>query len=205
VRASTAAPTYFDPESIKVADGVEGAFVDGGASPHNNPSLQLLMLATLSGHAFNWPMGADRLLLVSVGTGGREPALEAKKVMKMKAAELGIRSLSSLMDDASALNEQILQWLSRSPTARIIDREVGDLANDVLGGGAPWLTYLRYDAKLDGDWLRSELGLSFREKDLASVHEMDKPENIETLAQIGKAAAERLVEDRHFDHTFDIA
>ena len=33
VRASTAAPTYFDPEEIDVGDGVEGAFVDGGREP----------------------------------------------------------------------------------------------------------------------------------------------------------------------------
>ena len=28
---------------------------------------------------------------------------------------------------------------------------MGDLSNDVLGGGAPWLTYLRYDAQLGQD------------------------------------------------------
>lgn len=205
VRASTAAPTYFEPESIRVAEGTEGAFVDGGVSPHNNPALQLLMLASLSGHALGWPLGAKDLQLVSIGTGAKEPRLPAEEVMSMKAAELGIRALSSLMDDAGALNEQILQWLSRSPTARTIDREVGDLSNDVMGGAAPWLTYLRYDAQLDADWLERELGLRFDRKELESVYEMDKPENMKTLARIGAAAAERLVEERHFDRDFDVA
>ena len=45
VRASTAAPTYFDPERIKISsrDGlvVDGEFVDGGVSPFNDPALQL--------------------------------------------------------------------------------------------------------------------------------------------------------------------
>jgi patatin-like phospholipase/acyl hydrolase len=41
VRASTAAPTYFEPELIDVASDVDarlvkGAFVDGGVSPHGN-------------------------------------------------------------------------------------------------------------------------------------------------------------------------
>jgi hypothetical protein len=204
VRASTAAPTYFEPESIRVAQGTEGAFVDGGVSPHNNPSLQLLMLATLSGHGLGWPLGEKELLLVSLGTGSKEPRIPATDVMDMMPAELGIRALSSLMDDASALNEQLLQWLSRSPTARSIDREVGDLSNDVLGGGAPWLSYLRYDARLDSEWLENELGLRLGKKKLESVHEMDNPENMQTLAEIGAAAAQRLVEDRHFDREFDV-
>ena len=56
VRASTAAPTYFAPEAIAIhsRDGapVEGAFVDGGVTPFNDPALQLLMLAALQGHGF---------------------------------------------------------------------------------------------------------------------------------------------------------
>ena len=39
LRASTAAPTYFKPETIAVAEGVTGLFVDGGVSPYNNPAL----------------------------------------------------------------------------------------------------------------------------------------------------------------------
>ncbi len=61
VRASTAAPTYFAPEEIVVhsRDGtpVDGAFVDGGVTPFNDPALQLLMLAALQGHGFCWPDG----------------------------------------------------------------------------------------------------------------------------------------------------
>jgi uncharacterized protein len=45
VRASTAAPHYFDPELIQISPQVSGAFVDGGVSPYNNPAMQLLMLA----------------------------------------------------------------------------------------------------------------------------------------------------------------
>lgn len=204
VRASTAAPTYFEPEAVSVAKGVEGAFVDGGVSPHNNPSLQLLMLACLSGHAIGWPVGADRLLLVSFGTGSWETKLSKRQVMGMTPAELGLRSLASLMNDASALNEQLLQWLSRSPVARSIDREVGDLSSDVLGGGAPWLTYLRYEVWLEQEWLESELGLSFSPKKVLSLREMDDPKNLDTLAEIGQAAAPRLMEESHLPSSFDL-
>ena len=53
VRASTAAPTFFAPEKISIHssgspeyEDVEGFFVDGGCSPHNNPSLQACLLYT---------------------------------------------------------------------------------------------------------------------------------------------------------------
>jgi hypothetical protein len=199
VRASTAAPTFFEPERIKAADGVEGAFVDGGVSPHNNPALQLLMLATLQGHELRWPTGADQLLLVSLGTGSKTLALDANEVMDMKAAELGVRGLASLMDDASALNETLLQWMSSSDTAHAIDREVGDLSGDILGGGKPLLTYLRYDVRFDDPALKDKLS----PEQLKTIADMDRAENMDKLVEIGKAAAGR-IEDRHFGRGFDI-
>jgi len=141
---------------------------------------------------------------VSLGTGSAELKLETKEVMDMKALILAGRSLATLMDDASALNELVLQWLSRSPTARLIDREVGDLSNDVLGGGSPWLTYLRYESWLDSDWLRRVLRLDYTDSQLEALLAMDKPENMEDLIRIGEAAGEFLVEPRHFGSEFDV-
>jgi len=203
VRASTAAPHYFEPERIQVTDELEGAFVDGGVSPHNNPALQLLMLANLDGYGFGWPLGAEKILLVSIGTGSAESSLSADDVMGMKAVELAARSLAAMMGDASALNETVLQWMSRSPTARVIDREVGDLSNDVVGAASPWLTYLRYEAWLDSDWLARELKLDYDDEQLVSLLAMDKPENMRDLIAIGRAAGEFLVEPRHFGSGFD--
>ena len=78
VRASTAAPHFFRPEQLVVGSMIDeegrlleerGEFVDGAVSTANNPSLQLLKTALLDGFAFRWTTGADRLQLVSVGTG----------------------------------------------------------------------------------------------------------------------------------------
>jgi len=198
VRASTAAPHYFEPEEIEISRDTRGAFVDGGISPHNNPALQLLMLATLGGHELNWRWGADRLMLVSVGTGSVELKLQPQDVMKMKALELAARSLASLMNDASNLNETLLQWFSRCPTSREIDREMGNLDADLLGGGKPLLTYLRYDAWLERDWLRDRLGMELSEEELESLAEMDKPENMARLIEIGRETGVRLVRPEHF-------
>ena len=206
VRASTAAPHYFDPERFVVgrdADGKEqtGLFVDGGVSPHNNPALQLLMLAWLRGYALQWPSGADQLLLVSCGTGINETAMDATK--SQVAGVEAIVGLASLMDDALALNEQMLQWMSVSPTARVIDREVGDLSTDLPGGGPALLTYLRYNAHLDGDWLRANVRPDYRDADAKALREMDQPENMPRLIEIGQAVA-RKVEEGHFPPNFDL-
>jgi hypothetical protein len=177
--------------------------VDGGVSPYNNPALQLLMLASLKNHGLNWPVGSENLQIVSLGTGTSTPVLQQEKVMKMSAVELGVRGLSSLMDDNAALNEQLLQWMSDSPTARSIDSEVGDLKLDILGGGKPLLTYLRYNVEFDSAWLKDKLGVEYTAEQLELISQMDKPENMDDLINIGKAA-DVLIEDAHFQKQFDI-
>lgn len=57
VRASTAAPSYFEPEIIDVGAGQQGIFVDGGLSMMNNPSLKLFLVATLKGFRLDWQGG----------------------------------------------------------------------------------------------------------------------------------------------------
>jgi hypothetical protein len=138
-------------------------------------------------------------LLVSLGTGSKTFALDQQDVMDMKAVELGVRGLSSLMDDTSALNELLLQWMSSSETAHEIDSEIGDLSGDLLGGGKPLLTYLRYDVQFDDAWLKDKLS----PEQLESIAEMDRAENMDKLVEIGKAAADR-IEDGHFGRGFDI-
>src|SRR5262245_33032813 len=85
VRASTAAPVFFDSEHITIttpegARAAAGNFVDGGVSPFNNPALQALMYATLDGYRVGWPLGADKLLIVSVGTGASDPSVAPYKL-----------------------------------------------------------------------------------------------------------------------------
>ena len=201
VRASTAAPLYFDPERIALAPGVEGLFVDGGVSTANNPALQLLMLATMEGYALQWPFGAENLLLVSVGT-GRKPASIAAGG-KTPAIQMAVQSLMSVMNDCDWLNQAILQWISESPTAWEIDAEVGDLRNDSLGGQT-LLRYLRYNVLFDSQWLRARLGIEIGEKEVIKLDSPDKPANIELLAQLGRWAADKQVLEEHLPASFDL-
>ena len=204
VRASTAAPDYFDPERITIAQlpghaPVYGDFVDGGVSPFNNPALQAFMYATLGGYRIKWPTGRDNILLVSVGTGATDPMVRRSEV----AAAHAFRALLSLMDDCAALQEILLQWMSESATARKIDSELGALEGD-LPGGAPLLSYLRYNLDLQPAAIRSLLGDEANTIALENLSAIDAPENMAALHRLGTVAGQRNCHGEDFPAVFDL-
>jgi hypothetical protein len=198
VRASTAAPSFFDPEHIAIGEGVEGEFVDGGVSPFNNPALQAVMYATLDGYRIGWPSGAERLMVVSIGTGTADPRVQRSSLAALHA----INSLKALMDDCANLQETLLQWMSASPQARTIDRELGDLRHDLIGGRA-LLSYLRYNVDLSRDEVH-KLDPALDDELIARLSEMDAPENMETLFRLGGLVAAREVQSDDFPAVFDL-
>jgi hypothetical protein len=113
-----------------------------------------------------------------------------------------MRSLASIMDDCSELVETTMQWLSQSPTAREIDREMGTVQPAL--GGAPRLSYLRYNVTLEPEWFRKHLALDWSADKVAALAAMDKPENMAALDEVGKVAGAKLVEGRHFPAAFDL-
>ena len=148
-------------------------------------------------------MGADQLQLAPLGTGSKTVALRQNDVMNMPAAELGVRGLSSLMDDASALERAVVamdvverdgapdrqrdrRFERRHPRRRQAAADVPALQRTVRRGLA-----------------QDKLKLTLDGKQPASIAEMDRAENMDTLVQIGKAASV-LIEDRHFGRGFDI-
>jgi patatin-like phospholipase/acyl hydrolase len=198
VRASTAAPTYFAPQLIDVGKGELGAFVDGGVSMCNNPGLLLLTVATLKGFKFNWSLGEENLMLVSVGTGYSIFRKHNTEITDSWMLSWAKTVPDMLMQDASWQNQVILQWLSNSPTACHIDTEMGDLKNDFLGG-KPLIKYLRYNFPITQNDLNGlKLGRDFTEGDVKDITEMSNAHNKELLYEIGKAAAEKEVMEAHF-------
>jgi uncharacterized protein len=205
VRASTAAPAYFDSQQITIARSAAGAkavtgeFVDGGVSPFNNPALMAMMYATMIGYRINWPTGEDKLLVVSIGTGAADPTVTHASL----AAKQAVDALLSLMNDSATLQEMLLQWLSDGATARRINREVGDLQGDVLNGLAA-LTYRRYNVDLRAASVQ-ELEPALQDpKLIESLSAMDSPANMTTLHRLGVLAAQRDIKAEHFPAAFDL-
>ncbi len=208
VRASTAAPTYFEPEEIAISsrDGtvLNAAFVDGGVTPFNDPALQLLMLAALQGHGFRWRTGQDRLLLISVGTGFTQQTYATQDLLTAPAAKQGLMALQSLMNDCERVNRTSLQWLTDCLTPSIIDRAVGDMKLDSENG--PQLaTYARYNVMLDAAWLKSELQVDLTPAKVTQIAQMDNPANMGELAALGQTAAKAQVKTEHLPAAFDLA
>lgn len=170
----------------------------GGMSPLNNPSLQALMYATLDGYRIGWPTGADKLLLVSIGTGIADPQVKKASL----AVEPAVKALFALMDDCASLQETQLQWMSASPTAREIDRELGDLRHDLVAG-TPLLSYLRYNVDLSKESVRQH-NPSVNDDQIVGLSEMDAPANMKILHGLGIVAAARDIHSYDFPSHFDL-
>lgn len=204
VRSSTAAPRFFDPERIEISRGkagetpVVGDFVDGGVSPFNNPALQAVMYATLDGYRIGWTTGADKLLVVSIGTGSRDLKVAPAKL----AADNALKSLLSLMDDCANLVETLLQWMSTSQTARVIDSELDNLRHDLIAP-APLISYLRYNVALTKVAL-AQIGMEFDDEKIEDLSAMDDPGNMKILQEIGAKAAKQQLRAEDFPSNFDL-
>lgn len=213
LRATSAAPTYFLPKSIHVGGNEIGAFVDGGVSLANNPSFLLFLVTTLEGFPFHWSVGEDKLQIVSVGTGTFKKKIQTDKVKDLGPLDWAKNLPDVFMEDAQYFNQMLLQAMSESPTAREIDRMVGDLRNDRFMG-SKLISYLRYNVSMDmrsGEEKESgaktfkldEYGFNFDSKKVASLREMDKAENRYDLADIGEKAAVE-IKPEHFAPQFDL-
>jgi hypothetical protein len=203
VRASTAAPSFFDAEPIDIANGADGTpltgtFVDGGVSTANNPSLLAFRFVTLEGYNVKWQTGEDQLLLVSVGTGTPNPS-SVPSVIPGKAA---LEALLGLMSDCNAEIETMMQWLGRTDTGRTIDSEIGALEADHWSG-KKFLTYQRYNVELSAGGVNGPLAVGLSDDELDAVQKMDAPKNVPILEKIGRKLSET-VKPHHFPGTFDL-
>jgi len=187
LRASTAAPTYYEPESIRIHEDLEGLFIDGGVSPFNNPALLMFQMATTQAYGYGWPTGVDRLQLVSIGA-GITSGLPTTQPSRMLSGALGLYALRSIMTDCSWQAQGLLQWFGHCPQPWVIDSEMGTLADESLASH-PLLTYLRYDVELTPEWLERELGMNLSQKEVRTLTNIDRPELCDTYLQIGRRAA----------------
>src|SRR3954469_17341425 len=194
VRASTAAPTFFPPEVVVLAEGTPNqysfVFVDGGVTTYNNPAFLAFQMATAAPYRVGWPTGAENLLGVSVGTGNAprtRPSLEAGDLWLLDHA----RNIpSALMNAASAGWDMTCRILGECRFGGPIDREFGDgLVGP--GGAANWtgpkqFSYVRYDPDVTSEGLRA-LGLDGIRPETLQV--MDSVEFVADIQRVGQAYA----------------
>ena len=200
IRASTAAPFYFGPERIPVSSLDTGVFIDGGVTPHNNPTIALLMLATMNAYGLRWPPSQDGLLLVSIGAGAFKVTVPSKRLKWRPASGFAFTALKGLIGDCQVSNHTMLQWLGHSRMPWVLNSEIGDLAHENLAG-RPLFSYQRYDIHLDRKWLKEELGFEISPKQERAIRAMDDPAIMPLLSTLATAAALKQVRPEHFGIT----
>jgi hypothetical protein len=181
VRASTAAPHFFDPE----------------VTPFNNPSLALFQMATFKPFGICWPTGPDRLSVTSVGTGTYRPRFSYAEEGVGRFAKLAYYALMSLMTDAESLTLAQMQWMGKCLTEWKINSEVGSLCGEMPQGGKMF-SFMRYDVKLETGWLREELDIKVSEADAERYRGMDNPAIVHEIYEIAKVAAAKQVKPEHW-------
>lgn len=203
IRASSAAPPFFEAEVIEVSPGQKGAFLDGSISTAKNPALTLFFIATLKGFHLNWSTGADQLLLVSVGTGTWKERVDPQEIVRGKVWDWAQKVPDLLMSSSDLQNQLLLQVLSTSPTLQVINREVGDLSNDWITP-EPLMTYLRYDAWLEATKLQ-EIGLPELASKAVAMRDLTNAALRYELARVGERTAETQIKAEHFSPVFDLS
>jgi hypothetical protein len=194
VRASTAAPTYFAPETVTLGSRTF-LFDDGATTPYGNPAFQLFLMATVPSYNLNWPTGENQMLLVSVGTGDfsfARPTLRGHgdHLWHMMSAIPGV-----LIRNISIYQDSLCRVFGTCRAGPPIDSEIGDLVGCNLGPVSPKLfTYLRYDADLSAAGL-VKLGLTTVRP--ADVIKLDSTRHMSELQAVGRAVATTVGPD-HF-------
>jgi hypothetical protein len=189
--------------SVDLARERELAFVDGGVTMYNNPAFQMFLMATLNHYwalkpEARWQPGAERMLVVSVGTGTSPDTRSGLEPDEKNLLFNAMAIPSALM--FAALNEQDLlcRVFGDCRAGDPIDREVGDLIGTVglLRDGQKLFTYLRYNAELTREGLDA-LGCADIEPE--AVQKLDSIDSILELRAVGKRVAETKVMERHFE------
>lgn len=194
VRASTAAPTYFPPETVKV--GTKNfIFVDGGVTTYNNPSFLAFVTATTGPYHVDWKTGEDAMLLVSVGTGTCPKEDYNLRTWQMNILHSAVNVPSSLMNAAQAGQDLFCRVFGKCLVGDPIDRELGDLIGQTGPVSPKLFTYLRYDPDTTQEGL-NRLGLPHVAA--GHVQTLDSVDYIDEIQQVGKALAKQRVKPEHF-------
>jgi uncharacterized protein len=194
VRASTAAPTYFPPESVTVGPR-NFIFVDGAVTVFNNPAFQLFLMAALDVYGLGWKADERELLLISVGTGASPQATAGLQPGQMNLLFNASSVPAGLMSAAQAEQDMLCRVFGRCRHGTPIDLELGDLCAGPGILDRRMFSYVRYNADLTRKGL-DDLGLPDIQPE--QVHRLDSVEYIGDLHRVGNRVGLE-VDAGHFD------
>jgi hypothetical protein len=189
VRASTAAPVYFDPEEITLG-GKLHIFVDGALTPYNNPALIAALTATLPSYNVNWEPGTEKIRLISIGTIRVSSAAFKTKAKQMWLGYQLPRIPAALVQGIAVEQDYLCRCLGECIFGEQIDSEIGNLVGMPLPGPR-WFSYVRYN--------RSYLGKEAEKllSDGSLLAKLDAVSAIPILREVGREYAAQNVKLEH--------
>lgn len=200
VRASTAAPVYFPPETLEWDPSDPSktfSFVDGGVTPYNNPAFLLYRMATQAPYKLDWKTGENNLLIVSIGTGSSTSEGDYKNILHSATQLPG-----NLMYAMSVDQDINCRTVGKCKFGAPIDKELHDLIPMDEEGNLELensksdrhFSYVRYNADLSQKGL---IALGLNDIDPEKVQKMDSVEYISELRKVGEAVAREQVDLNH--------
>jgi predicted acylesterase/phospholipase RssA len=195
IRASSAAPTYFPPRSLHVAN-TSNEFIDGGMSSYNNPSFQLFLEATQPAYGIGWTPGEQNILLISVGTGFSSEKIPYPKARSYKALNWAPYAIGSFMDSANLQQNTLMQLMSQ----RRPDKKTESTTDFISDHFKSLLTYHRYTISFSRERFKR---LHLDDINVDKVQALDCIDQIPALQRIGQAIAREQVQEDDFKGFFD--
>jgi uncharacterized protein len=189
VRASTAAPVYFDPEEIMLG-GKRHVFVDGAMTPYNNPALIAALTAILPCYNLNWETGPDRIRLISVGTIRFALAAADKNIRRMWVGYNLPRIPLALIQGIGLEQDYLCRCFGQCLHGEDLDDEIGNLENASLPG-RNWFSYVRYNRS----FLRKEVEELLRQH--PQLAQIDAVHAMPLLKELGQTYAQEHVKVEH--------
>jgi len=230
VQASAAAPHYFRGVKMTIEtaadqkDNPPAYFIDGGVGGYNNPALEMLTMARHPAYGFNWPLGADNMYLLSVGTGWvREKTRPGGGFFKQLADRLflmqTIAALRGMINDVSLQQVAYLQSLGRvaMPWYVNLEKRHGPGHPVLTPPETPALTYQRVDVRFDpdldhagqllADTAKALRGKELKPSELKGLMKITngKSKNADLLSELGQKAGRRFIQEAAPPPGFDPA
>lgn len=186
VRASTAAPSFFDPKFLLFGrkKPYEYIFVDGALTGFNNPAFKAFQQAVLPAYRFSWSTGEDDLFLLSVGTGGAMSADPKLKLGQMHLLYSAMATPMALIYSSEIEQDLLCRTFGRCIVGQPIDLEVGDMIGEKSLIEPRLFTYARFNTELK---LRSLSGLGLSHINPKEVAAIDSVDSIDQLSEIGRS------------------
>jgi predicted acylesterase/phospholipase RssA len=198
VRASTAAPHYFDPQPISIVEQLEPfVFVDGGLTPHNNPALALFLAAFVPAYGIGWPVGPENLTIVSVGTGSFRENIAPRELTNGPTLSLALHAMMQQISANQQLTLLLMSLMGDCPTPWLINDEIGNLG-DVKPPLGALFRFLRYDIKLEREWLHDVLKVAVDADTLRQARRLDDSGSMAFLEEVGRRAARLQIVSDHW-------